>query len=194
MQSKTMHYHPALKYHWLTRFYDPFMGWVVHEKKFKKPLVNQANLMINQRILDLGCGTGTLTRMVKQAQPDAEVIGLDADPEILTIARKKAKRKNLSMTFQQGMSFELPYSDHSFDHVFSSLFFHHLTHEMKHKTLQEVFRILRPGGEIHVIDFEPQEGYLSNLFHKERFKDIRPTGRYKIFKSNLQSYYARKNV
>lgn len=194
MQSKTLHYHPALKFHWLTRFYDPFMEWVVHEKKFKKPFVNQANLIANQRILDLGCGTGTLTRMVKQAQPDAEVIGLDADPDILTIARKKAKRNNVSLTFQQGMSFELPYPDHSFDHVFSSLFFHHLNLEMKHKTLQEVFRVLRPGGEIHVIDFEQQEGFLSNLFHEESFIDIRPTGRYKIFQTNVQSYYARKNI
>lgn len=217
MKTKQQSYIPAFKYHWLTRFYDPLIAGVMKEATFKTPLVNQALLRPQQRILDLGCGTGTLTLMIKRAQPEAEIIGLDADSEILGIARKKAEQARIPLLFQQGMSFDLPFSDHSFDHVFSSLFFHHLTLEMKQKTLQEVFRVLRPKGEMHVVDFgkpyhhgihlnflffqllgnfKRTKGHtkelLPDLFCETGFESISQTGQYNTILGTLQSYFVRK--
>lgn len=146
-------YIPALKYNWLTAFYDPLIRWTLRESVFKKELIKQAGLINNHRVLDLGCGTATLTLLIKKRFPETDVVGLDGDPEILTIAQKKVAKSGLSVRLDQGMSYELPYPDHTFDRVLSSLFFHHLTNEDKVRTLKEIFRVLRPDGELHIADW-----------------------------------------
>lgn len=80
---------PALRFRWLTRFYAPVVQALLKEEKFKKRLVEQANLKPGHQVLDLGCGTATLTIMLKRACPEATVIGLDGDSEVLGLARKK---------------------------------------------------------------------------------------------------------
>ncbi|MBM2831232.1 MAG: Type 11 methyltransferase [Dehalococcoidia bacterium] len=137
-------YIPALKYGWLTPFYDPFIRWTTREMVFKRRLIEQARIESGHRVLDLGCGTATLTMRIKKAHPDAVVTGLDGDPRILEIARAKVSRTGLDITLDHGNG--------SFDRVLSSLLFHHLTRENKQRTLKEVFRVLRPGGELHMAD------------------------------------------
>jgi ubiquinone/menaquinone biosynthesis C-methylase UbiE len=104
-------------------------------------------------VLDLGCGTGTLTLLIKQMHPETKVIGLDIDPKVLAIARAKAAKAGVAIALQRSMAFQLPYADNSFDRVLSSLVLHHLTTDNKRRTLREVYRVLRPGGELHVVDF-----------------------------------------
>lgn len=135
----------------------------MREKKFKTYLINQAHVFDGSRVLDVGCGTGTLAIMTKQLHPEAEVVGIDADPKILGIARAKAARAGLSLTLDQGMADQLPYADSSFDRVLSSLFLHHLTTENKRRTLREVFRVLRSGGRFEVVDFGPPRTFYSRL-------------------------------
>jgi ubiquinone/menaquinone biosynthesis C-methylase UbiE len=134
------------------------------ENAFKKSLIEQARIEDARRVLDLACGTGTLTLMIKTAAPQAEVVGIDGDRKILGIAKTKAKNANLNVRFDEGMSFNLPYADASFDRVFSSLFFHHLTRENKRKTLSEVKRVLKPRGEFHVADFGQPANFLMRCF------------------------------
>ena len=150
---KNEKYIPALSYDWLTPFYDAIVGLTTREKVFKKAFVEQAEIKANHRVLDLACGTGTLTILIKNTQPQAEVIGIDGDAKILEIAKTKAKESDVQIQFDEGMSFDLPYEDESFDRVVSSLFFHHLTRENKLKTLGEVRRVLKPKGEFHVADW-----------------------------------------
>jgi ubiquinone/menaquinone biosynthesis C-methylase UbiE len=146
-------YIPALKYSWLTSFYDLIMRLTMRELTFKQRLVEQACIEKGQHILDLGCGTATLTILIKKMYPETEVTGLDRDPDVLKIARAKVARNSLNIKLDQGMAFKLPYPDGSFDRVLSSLLLHHLTRENKIRTLREVFRVLRPGGEFHLADF-----------------------------------------
>lgn len=146
-------YVPALDYGWLTPFYDVTMRLIMREGKFKRRLVEQAQITRGQRILDLGCGTATLTIMIAKMHPETEVIGVDGDPRILAIAQSKADRTGSKITLEQAMAFELPYTDSSFDRVLCSLLLHHLTRENKTRTLREVFRVLKPDGELHVADF-----------------------------------------
>ena len=80
-------YIPALSFKWLTPLYDPLLKWVMREESFKRRLIQQANIHPKMKVLDLGCGTGTLTLMLKRAHPEAEVTGLDGDPQVLDIAR-----------------------------------------------------------------------------------------------------------
>lgn len=150
---KKENYIPALSYERLTPLYDPVVRLTTREGAFKKVLLDQSRLESARRVLDLACGTGTLTVMIKRASPEAEVVGIDGDPKILRIAESKAKRSGTKISFKEGMSFDLPFPDGAFDLVFSSLFFHHLTRENKLKTLREVFRVLTPEGELQIADW-----------------------------------------
>jgi ubiquinone/menaquinone biosynthesis C-methylase UbiE len=167
-------YIPALSLNALTPFYDAFFRLTMREKLFKGRLIDQAKIRSGQRVLDLGCGTGTLTIMIKQAHPDSVVIGLDGDPQILKIARRKAKEAHSPITFDEGMAYQLPYPDASFDRVFSSLVFHHLTTQDKAKSLAEVYRVLKLDGEFHLADFGVPQGVYAKVvsFLMRRFERV----------------------
>lgn len=167
-------YLPAAGRDWALPFYDPFVKLVGGEKT-RKTLLDQAALQPMHRVLDIGCGTGTLATLIKRRYPDATVVGLDPDPKALARARKKAERAGVSIQFDQGFADELPYPDTSFDRVFSSMMFHHLQPEHKEKTLREIKRVLAPGGSLHLLDFSEDEGHshgLAHWFHSsDRMKD-----------------------
>ncbi len=146
-------YLPALRFEWLTGLYDPVIRWTMREGRFKTQLVAQARIERGHRVLDLGCGTGTLTILIKRMHPDADVVGLDGDPKILELARSKATLAGLDIVLDCGMADALPYPDKTFDRVVSSLVVHHLTRNTKLRALCEVMRVLKPGGELHVADF-----------------------------------------
>ena len=114
-------------------------------------------------MLDLGSGSGTLAVWAKQATPGVRIRGLDGDPAIIAQAVRKAARAGVEIPFDEGLSYDLPYEDASFDRVLSSLFFHHLVLRDKERTIAEIARVLRPGGELHVADWgaprlAPREG------------------------------------
>jgi ubiquinone/menaquinone biosynthesis C-methylase UbiE len=174
MTEQKSKYIPALSWKVLTPFYDTLFKWTMREELFKKRLIEQAQIRSGQRVLDLGCGTGTLTIMIKQAHPDSVVIGLDGDPQILKIARRKAKEAHSPITFDEGMAHQLPYPDASFDRVLSSLVFHHLTTQDKERCLTEIYRILKPDGELHLADFGGPQGFYAKVvsFLMRRFERV----------------------
>ena len=163
-------YIPALSYRFLTPFYDFIQKYIVRDVRYKTLLIEQANIQPGQRVLDLGCGTGTLAIMAKQSQSSADVSGLDADPDMLKVAKYKAAQLNLPVTFDVGFTNKLPYPDASFDRVLSSIMIHHLKTPDKWQTGKEVYRVLKPGGQLHIIDFgKPYTWYgkiLGPFLHK----------------------------
>ncbi|MEO7838129.1 MAG: methyltransferase domain-containing protein [Anaerolineales bacterium] len=144
-------YIPALSFKWLTPLYDPLLKWVMREETFKRRLIQQANIQPKMKVLDLGCGTGTLTLMLKKTHPEAEVTGLDGDPQVLDIAREKSRGTNIQ--WDEGLASSLPYPDSVFDRVVTSLVIHHLVTEDKCHAFKEIYRVLKPNGELHVLDF-----------------------------------------
>jgi len=156
-------YIPAFGHSFLTPFYDFMMKWAARESTFKPKLVEQARIEKGQRVLDIGCGTATLTVLIKKTQSEVEVIGVDADPKVLEIARSKVLKAAVDIALDQGMVYELPYPDASFDRVVSSMVFHHLTREYKLHTLKEVFRVLRPEGELHIADLGKPQNAIMHL-------------------------------
>jgi ubiquinone/menaquinone biosynthesis C-methylase UbiE len=165
VQSPAPKYLPALRFHWLTPYYDTIVSFTIRERSFKQALITQAQLERRHRVLDLGSGTGTLAIWIKQHQPQAEVIGVDCDPAILALALDKAKRANVSVLFDRAMSCCLPYPAEHFDRIVSSLFFHHLSWVEKEQTAKELFRVLKPGAELHVADW----GRASNILMRGLF-------------------------
>ena len=146
-------YIPALSYRFLTPFYDFIQKYIVRDVRYKTLLIQQAAIKPGQHVLDLGCGTGTLAIMAKQTQPDAQVFGLDADPDMLKVAREKSATLHAPVQFDTGFTNSLPYPDASFDRILSSIMIHHLKTPDKETTAKEVFRVLKPGGQLHIIDF-----------------------------------------
>jgi len=153
MDKNSVEYIPALKYGWLTSLYDPLLRWTIRESTFKRQLVEQARIEGGHRVLDLGCGTATLTLLIKQLHPEAEVVGLDGYDKVLGIAHRKVSMSGLDIKLKKGLAYRIDFPDNSFDRVLSSLLFHHLTSNNKHRALAEIHRILKLGGELHVADW-----------------------------------------
>jgi len=194
------HSYPALLLDRLTPIYDLFVRLLIPEKWLKRDLIAQAYIVPGQRVLDLGAGTGTLAIMIKQIQPEAQVIGLDGDPGILSIAREKASRAGVEISFEPGKAGSLPFSNHIFDRVLSTLVMSLLSRDEKTLAIQEAYRVLKPDGELHIADFGPPhtgwgkkvaplvrrfkpisdnlDGILPDLFQNAGFVDIVETRRY----------------
>jgi SAM-dependent methyltransferase len=210
-------YIPALGYRWLTRFYDPVVRVTTREATFKEALLRQANIQDGHRVLDLGCGTGTLALLVKRAHRGAEVFGLDADPEALKLARTKLEEAGIEVELHQGLASALPYVAESFDLALSSLFFHHLLSELKLEAMREVLRVLRPGGAFHIADWgrptnpvmrlafigvqfldgfatttDNVRGLLPGLLGLAGFENVETTNSYSTLLGTLSLYRARK--
>lgn len=176
------HYVPALRFHWLTRIYDPLVALTTRESIFRGVMAEVIGGIGPTRILDLACGTGTLSCLLKIRLPEVSVSGLDADPVVLELARRKAVKEGITVDFDQGMSFAMPYPDNSFDLVASSLFFHHLTLESKRQTLMEVSRILKPSGRLVICDW----GRPSNILLKASFSLVRILDGFEVTRHNYE--------
>jgi ubiquinone/menaquinone biosynthesis C-methylase UbiE len=169
-------YLPAAGYHWSLALYDPLVKLLGGDAA-RAMLLEQAAVRSSHRVLDIGCGTGSLLVLLKRTHPDIEVVGLDPDPRALARARRKAQRSALSLQLDQGFADELPYPDDAFDRVFSSFMFHHLADADKVTTLPEVRRVLKPGGRLHLMDFvkadsdSARRGILRWLHSGPRLKD-----------------------
>jgi ubiquinone/menaquinone biosynthesis C-methylase UbiE len=166
---------PAAGHDWLLPLYDPFQKLFLGNWAYRK-LVDQAHLRPEQRVLEIGCGTGNLTILIKRLHPQVDVVALDPDPKALDRARRKAEREGLTIQFDRGFADAPAYPDRSFDRVFSSLMFHHLSGDEKTKTLREIRRVLKPGGSLHLFDFGGSRagsgGFLAHLLlHGEHVRE-----------------------
>lgn len=208
---------PAMRFDTLTRFYDPVVRWLLPEDEFRGQLIRQARIEPGHRVLDLGCGTASLTVLIQQAQPLAFVAGVDADGRILGLAREKAARASVHIAFQQAYADALPFASHSFDRVLSSMLFHHLTRKVKLGAFREVYRVLRPGGEFHLADWgkpanpatwvlyqvvrgfdswettaDHQKGLLPEFLRATGFVDVAETATYNTALGTMRLYASRQ--
>ncbi|MDK2857405.1 MAG: hypothetical protein PWQ29_571 [Verrucomicrobiota bacterium] len=126
------------------------------ERRYHRLVTRLLALRGNEQILDIGCGTGTLTRDIARALTDKEhslCTGLDAAEEMIEIAKRKAAPIS-NIRFDAALAEQLPYRDRSFDAAVSTFFFHHIHFELKKKVLTETARVLRPGGSFIIVDVD----------------------------------------
>ncbi len=152
---------PATGWDCLLTWYDPLVRYFTREHIFKEHLIETAAIPEIPRILDVGCGSGTLALLIAKRFPDSQIVGYDADPRILVQAKRKDRGRRV--TWIVGRSTSLPFATSSFDGVFCTLLLHHLTPAETLQTLQEMRRILRPSGRVYVADYGRPASLLARL-------------------------------
>lgn len=146
--------------HWAW-FYDLTVGSFFRgkERAIREQMVDLAGLRPGESVLDVGCGTGSLAIVAKRRLgAGGTVCGIDASPEMIARARRKAEAAGLNVAFRLAAVERLPYPDATFDVVLSSLMIHHLPEELRRPAFAEIRRVLKPGGRLLIIDFEPPQG------------------------------------
>jgi ubiquinone/menaquinone biosynthesis C-methylase UbiE len=128
-----------------------------------------------RRILDLGCGTGSTTLLLKKAFPQAQVLGFDLSPYMLVMAEHKAREAGLDIQWRHGNAEATDLPDTSFDVVTASLLFHETPPAVAKSILRECFRLLVPGGEVIILDGNQktlcQTDWLTQVFEEPYIKD-----------------------
>jgi ubiquinone/menaquinone biosynthesis C-methylase UbiE len=156
--------------------YDPITQYVLppNETWVRQGLIDSIQ-GTPRRILDLGCGTGSTTLMLKQAFPAAQVTGLDLSPYMLVMAAHKAETAQLTIQWRHGNAEATNLPDASFDVVTMSLLFHETPPTVSQSILRECFRLLVPGGEVLILDGNQktlrQVDWLTQVFEEPYIKD-----------------------
>jgi ubiquinone/menaquinone biosynthesis C-methylase UbiE len=146
------------------------------QAEYDQRIVSLLDLDGSHRVLDLGCGTGVLTRMIANRLDSAAggaAVGIDAAAGMIAVARKK--RAAVNCIFQTMAAESLSFEDGAFDAVVSSLFFHHVPLDLKAKALSEAWRVLRPGGQLVIADMHVPDTWMGALVsHVSRWFFMQP--------------------
>jgi ubiquinone/menaquinone biosynthesis C-methylase UbiE len=142
------------------------LGW---EPAFREKMLRLAHLEPGESVLDVGCGTGTLAIAAKEyVGPTGTVYGLDASPEMIARADKKARKAGVEVVFKNAFAQALPFPDAQFDVVLTTMMLHHLPRQARQELAGEMRRVLKPGGRVLAVDFggSARESFLDHLHHR----------------------------
>ena len=146
------------------------------DKALRETLLELAAPAPGETVLDVGCGTGTLALALKARVGTGAVHGLDASPAMIDVAKKKAAKAGSAIAFQVALIEALPFPAATFDLVTSSLMLHHLPDDLKRTGLDEIRRVLKPGGRFLAMDFAAHShsplGHLLSIFGHSRGENM----------------------
>lgn len=144
--------------------YDPLIEKLSfgREQRFRNKTMALLAPAPDDRVLDVGCGTGTLTMMIAdKLSGDGEVIGIDAAPRMIALAEKKAARTGNRARFKAGLAEDLEFADDCFDLSVNSMFTHHIDFALKQRFFAEAWRTLKPGGRLLTVDIDRPSSFIA---------------------------------
>ncbi|MEW6097475.1 MAG: class I SAM-dependent methyltransferase [bacterium] len=161
------------------------------EKKYRNKIVDLAEIQKGERILDLCCGTGTLTKLISQRLNNSGmVIGIDYSDEMIELAREKSKDiPNIKYNISDGRN--LPFKNLSFDKVFICMALHEMLAEHRKMVIGEMYRVLKNDGVGIFIEFDQPEKpclrykliiKIEEFWDKEALEDFKKTNLQKELK------------
>ncbi len=136
-------------------YYDFIMGLMTlgKERALREMTVELAGVKPGDKVLEVGCGTGSLSLAAKvQVGPNGEVHGIDAAPEMVEVARRKAARQGADVDFKVGLIQDIPFSRAQFDVVLCSFMIFHMPDDVRREGFKEIARVLKPGGQVVIVD------------------------------------------
>ena len=167
MMSEEKTFTPALGDARLTPLYDLAIAGLTREDAWRSELVRFVDPQEHDRILDVGCGTGSLITQLKSAAPDCQIIGLDPDSEVLGRAQLKANKKNQTVDWREGFLTDGLAAELSpMTKVVSSLVFHQTPVAEKKNILGSIWRVLEPGGRLYIADYGHQRTSLMRMLFR----------------------------
>ena len=128
------------------RFYNPVVEpWL---RSVKKKIVQECLRLNLSRVLDVGCGTGTLAGMLRKE--GIQAVGLDPSPGMIRVSRGISRG---SFALVRGRGDGLPFSSGSFHGVIFSMVIHESPPSRRRKMLEDALRVLDPGGTLFILDY-----------------------------------------
>jgi ubiquinone/menaquinone biosynthesis C-methylase UbiE len=199
-----------------TRFYDPVVA-LTRERLWRALAVTYAAPQSDDVIVDVGCGTGSLASLLSRVEPQAQIIGVDPDPDVLAVARRKVAADTVQWRVGMGDALVESVGPDAADTVVSSLVLHQCPVPMKRAVLASMFAVLRPGGRLVIADYGRQrtrlmrlafrivqladgkedtqpnaEGVLPELMSDAGFRDVREAEVVPTVTGSISVYVARK--
>jgi ubiquinone/menaquinone biosynthesis C-methylase UbiE len=152
--------------------YDAYMRKMTFGKEnaLREETVRLAEVKPGDYVLEVGCGTGTLTLAAKrQAGATGKVYGIDIIPGMIELSQQKAAQAKEEITFQLGSMDDIPFPDNYFDVVLGSFMIFHMSDATRQKGMAEVQRVLKPGGRLLVLDLALPKPPLQRVIAKTLF-------------------------
>lgn len=142
---------------------------------WRKKMIEKLRKAQPQQILDVATGTADVALETARLLRPRHITGLDISREMLEIGREKVKKKGLAETIHLdlGDSENMPYADNAFDAV--TVAFGVRNFENLEKGMQEMNRVLRPGGKLVVLEFSRPTVFPFKQLYNFYFKNILPT-------------------
>lgn len=149
--------------------YDAAIALMTREKRWRSDLLKLVAPQPGDRIVDIGCGTGTLAIALKEGEPESEILAVDPDPAVLEIAQTKARTAGADIHWFEAMGDELDgiAALQGCDKIVSSLVFHQCPMEIKEAIAAQMHRLLRPGGQLFIADYGEQRSPLMRMLFRQ---------------------------
>ena len=162
------------------RFYDLLVKLTAGKKgkEFLERIIKLAELNGNEKILDVGCGTGILACEIAKKYKDVSISGIDISENLIILAKRKVNENGYNIDFRVGSALELLYKQNTFDVVLTSIMFHQLDVGEKRKAVEEIYRVLKSSGRYVAAEFGPEA--------RTKFQSVMAKGDWTLYPSHLK--------